>query len=265
MRETWRLLELDVYDAYTNMAIDEALMRLRSEGRSQNTLRFYRWKPSAVSIGYFQILEKEVNVDSCRRRGVDIIRRMTGGGAVYHDYEGEITYSVIVDEDNPRIPRDILKSYEIICNGIILGLGKMGMKAKFKPINDIVVNGRKISGNAQTRRRGVVVQHGTILVKTDVKTMFDVLRVTKEKISDKMIKTVEDRVTSIERETNRKADFNETYKALRDGFSATLDVELEIGELNGEEQELMEKLREKKYKVREWIFSQPKAASFESI
>lgn len=259
MGEAWRLLGFGVYDAYTNMAIDEALLTLRSEGRSPNTIRFYRWKPSAVSIGYFQILEQEVNVDACRRRGVDVVRRMTGGGAVYHDYEGEITYSIIVNQGNPKIPGDILKSYEVVCEGIVLGLERLGIKAGFKPINDIEANGRKISGNAQTRRLGVVVQHGTILIKTDVKTMFDVLKVGEEKVSDKMIKSVEERVTSIERELGKGVGFDEVFEALKYGFSEALDVELIEGTLDSAESDLAARLRNGKYRTKEWNFDRPAA------
>lgn len=259
MGEAWRLLGFGAYDAYTNMAIDEALLTLRSKGRSPNTIRFYRWKPSAVSIGYFQILEQEVNVDSCHRRGIDIIRRMTGGGAVYHDYEGEVTYSIIVDQENPKIPDDILKSYEVVCKGIVLGLERLGIRAEFKPINDIVANGRKISGNAQTRRLGVVVQHGTVLVRTDVKTMFDVLKVSEEKVSDKMIRSVEERVTSIERELGRDVGFNEVFEALKHGFSKALDVKLVEGTLDEAESELMARLRDGKYMTRMWNFDRPTA------
>ncbi len=103
------------------------------------------------------------------------------------------------------MPDDIIKSYELICGGIVDALRVLGMpKAVFRPVNDIDVNGKKISGNAQTRRWGVVVQHGTVLVDTDIRTMFTVLKVSKEKISDKLIKSVEERVTTyVARETRK--------------------------------------------------------------
>lgn len=247
---------LDVYDAYMNMAIDEALCRLRSEGKSPNTIRLYRWKPSAVSIGYFQIVEEEVSVEACKELGVDIIRRMTGGGAVYHSYEGEITYSIIVNQGHPKIPDDIIKSYELICNGLVLALKDLGMPAAFRPINDIDVNGKKISGNAQTRRWGVVVQHGTLLLDTDIRTMFTVLKVPKEKISDKMIKSVEDRVTTIKRELGH-VDFGEVEEALKKGFTEVFDAKLVKGKLSEEERRLALKLKKEKYGTADWIFKRP--------
>ena len=257
MVEEWRIMGLDVNDAYMNMAIDEAICRLRSEDKSPNTIRLYRWKPSAVSIGYFQIVDQEVDLEACKHLGVDIVRRMTGGGAVYHSYEGEVTYSVIVNQDHPKIPRDILMSYKVICSGIVMAMEDLGIKASFKPINDIEVNGKKISGNAQTRRRNVVVQHGTILLDTDIRTMFTVLKVSKEKISDKLIKSAEERVTTIRRELGRKVTFKEASEALKKSFPKVFDIKLVEGRLNGEERELASKLRKEKYCNTEWIFNRP--------
>lgn len=257
MVEEWRIIGLDINDAYMNMAIDEAICRLRTEGKSPNTIRLYRWKPSAVSIGYFQVLEQEVDVEACKYLGVDIIRRITGGGAVYHSYEGEVTYSVIVNQNHPKIPRDILKSYELICGGIVAAMDNLGIKADFRPINDIDVNGKKISGNAQTRRWNVVLQHGTILLDTDLKTMFSVLKISKEKISDKLIKSAEERVTTIRRELGRKVTFKEAAEALKISFPNIFGVELFESGLNQEEKDLAFRLRKEKYITPEWIYKRP--------
>ncbi|MEM2991477.1 MAG: biotin/lipoate A/B protein ligase family protein [Halobacteria archaeon] len=254
MENRWRLIGLSLNDAYMNMAIDEAILKLRSLKKSPNTLRFYRWNPSAVSIGYFQSVEDEVDLEACKRMGIDVIRRITGGGAVYHDFEGEITYSLIVDEENPKIPFDIIKSYEIICKGIVIGLKALGLNPEFKPINDIVIGGKKISGNAQTRKSGVILQHGTILMDSDVQTMFKVLKVSDEKIRDKLIKAVDERVTTIKKELKRKPSFEEVEKALRDGFEDALQVKLFEDGLTPEELELAKMLKESKYSSKEWIF-----------
>jgi lipoate-protein ligase A len=255
--EVWRMMGLDVNDAFRNMAVDEAICRLRSKGISPNTIRFYRWKPSAVSIGYFQLVDQEVNISECEKLGVDVTRRMTGGGAVYHAYDGEVTYSVIVNEDHPRIPKDIIKSYELICGAVVDGLRMLGIDSEFRPVNDIDVRGKKISGNAQTRRWGVVVQHGTILVDTDTRTMFRVLKVSKEKISDKLIKSAEDRVTTIRRETGRRIGFEEVTRALKTSFPKILKVGTYEEGLSDEEKALAEKLEREKYSTREWIFDRP--------
>ena len=253
MSETWRLIDMRVEDAYTQMAIDEALAFARRKGESPNTIRLYRWNPSAVSVGYFQSTRNEVDLEACGRLGVDVIRRITGGGTVFHDYEGEITYSLVAPDDDPKIPRDILSSYSLICKGVVEGLGNLGLKAEFKPINDIISGGKKISGNAQTRRYRSVLQHGTILVDCDVRKMFTVLKVSETKISDKMIEVVEERVTSIRRELGRDVSFGEARDALVSGFEEALDIHLETGKLTAHEQELSEKFREK-YRSSEWIF-----------
>jgi lipoate-protein ligase A len=247
------LVGIGAYDAYTNMAIDEALMRLRSSGRIPNTIRFYRWRPSAVSIGFFQSVEEEVDVRSCAELGVDIVRRPTGGGAVYHDGEGELTYSLVVDAGNPKVPADFLGSYRVLCEGIARGLRGLGLDARFHPVNDILVGGRKISGNAQTRRFGTVLQHGTVLLRADLSRMFQVLRIAEEKLRDKMIASARERVTTIERELGRAVGFEEASEALRAGFEEALGIELKEGALGDEERALAMELRGK-YSSREWIY-----------
>ena len=253
MTETWRLIDMRIEDAPTQMAIDEAVAMARIKHGTPNTIRLYRWNPSAVSIGYFQSIEKEVNLEACKEYGVDVIRRITGGGAVYHDYNGEITYSLVAPEDDPKIPRDILASYQLICGAIVNGLKGMGIDSEFKPVNDIVAGGKKISGNAQTRRHGVVLQHGTILVDSDIRRMFQVLRVSEAKISDKLIQAVEERVTNLRRYLNRTVTFKESRDALIKGFEDTLDITLVPGELTEPEEQLVKELHNK-YSSHEWVF-----------
>jgi lipoate-protein ligase A len=251
--EVWRLIGIETHDAYTNMAIDEALMRLRAVGRAPNTIRLYKWRPSAVSIGFFQSVEEEVDVGACAELGVDVVRRMTGGGAVYHDSEGELTYSLVVDAGNPKVPPDFLGSYRVLCDGIVRGLRSLGLDARFHPVNDVVVGGRKISGSAQTRRMGAILQHGTVLIRADVSKMFRVLRVPDEKLRDKMISAAHERVTSIERELGRGVGFEEVFEALRRGFEEALGIALEGGSLSEEERSLAMELRGK-YSSREWTY-----------
>ncbi|MFH1073217.1 MAG: biotin/lipoate A/B protein ligase family protein [Nanoarchaeota archaeon] len=191
----YRMIQLAEYSAFMNMALDEAICEAVRQGESPSTIRFYTWKPSAISIGYFQGLLNEVNIEACRQAGVDIVRRMTGGGAVYHDTNGEVTYSIIGPVDD--FPKDIIKSYEAICSHIVTALKNLGINAYFHPINDIIVDGRKISGNAQTRRNGILLQHGTILYDVDVDRMFSLLKVSDQKIADKMIQSVKKRVTRV--------------------------------------------------------------------
>ncbi|MBD3328291.1 lipoate--protein ligase family protein [Candidatus Peregrinibacteria bacterium] len=213
----WRVIALETHDANMNMAVDEAISEAVASREVPPTIRFYKWSPGAVSIGYFQSLRDEVSLSACLKQGVDYVRRRTGGGAVYHDPTGEITYSVIAPEN--IFPKGIIDSYRLICGWIIESLRLIDIEAEFKPINDIVLSadGRKISGNAQTRRKGVLLQHGTVLYDVDVKKMFSLLKVGESKIADKMIAAVEDRVSCV-RALKPELEMADLYKALVQGF-----------------------------------------------
>ncbi len=240
-----RVIKDGYHDAYTNMAIDEAILNAAIP-----TIRFYRWKPSAVSIGYFQSIYEDVNVEECRRNGVDVVRRITGGGAVYHDKEGEITYSIVIPSS---LYPDIMESYHAICDAISKALKSVGLNAEHAGINDIVVNGKKISGSAQTRRNDMLLQHGTILLKVDIKKMFSMLNVSEKKIEDKEIKRIEDRVTSVEREFGKAIDGEEIVNEMIYSFSEMLDAETYEEWLTEDEINNAELLREK-YESKEWNF-----------
>ncbi len=242
----FRLLKTGYNNAFMNMAIDESIL----QSKVMPTIRLYGWKPSAVSIGYFQSLKEEVDLGKCKEFGVDFIRRVTGGGAVYHDKE--LTYSFIAPEE--IVSKDILESYKEICVGVIKGLEKLEIKAEFAGINDIVTEGKKISGNAQTRKQGMVLQHGTILMDLDVERMFSLLKVPSEKIRDKMIKNVKERVTSIKNILGKEIGFKELSNKIADGFREALNLDLVEKELTKEELELAKWLEERKYKTKEWNF-----------
>ena len=237
-------------NAFTSMAIDEALLKLNAEGKAPNTVRFWRWFPSAVSLGCFQSVEREVDLGVAKRYGVDVVRRITGGGAVFHDHDGELTYSVVCRQG--EVPDDIIESYKLICGGLVRGFERLGLQAEFKPVNDVQVNGKKISGSAQTRRWGSVLQHGTVLISPDVRKMFELLKVSPEKISDKFIASVFERVTTVERELGRKPSFEEVMEAMSKGFESSLDVEFFEDELTNEEFALAAKLKPK-YASDEWL------------
>jgi len=254
MIERWRLLDTGLNDAFYNMALDEAISIARSRELVPNTIRFFRWNPSAVSIGYFQSMDDEVDVAACERMGVDYVRRVTGGGAVYHDRDGELTYSLIVNEDHRLIFRDIQRTYRVLCSGLVRGLRFLNVPAEFKPINDIVVNNKKISGNAQTRRFGVVHQHGTILRDVNPELMFTLLKVPSEKIRDKLIRAVEERVTSINKYLKREVSFEELKVALKRGFEEAYEIKLIPGKLTNFEKKIASKLKMEKYSTREWNF-----------
>lgn len=209
----WRLLPFTAEEAAVNMAIDEAVAEAVGRGASRPTIRFYSWSPGAVTLGCFQSTD-EVDVDACAQHGIDIVRRRTGGGAVYHDPEGEITYSVIAPER--MFGHDIPSSYRQVCGYVIDALQLLGIGSRFRPVNDIVVGGRKISGSAQTRRGGVFLQHGTLLLSIDAQRMSSLLRPSAAKTGGR---DVSELLTSIQAHSG--APRSEVLAALREGFLRT--------------------------------------------
>ncbi|NYT15276.1 MAG: lipoate--protein ligase family protein [Methanomassiliicoccales archaeon] len=242
-------MDFELKTASVNMAIDEAVSIAVGRGESPPTIRFYGWEPSAVSIGCFQSVEEEVDVEVCKEIGVDIVRRRTGAGSVYHDRDGEITYSVICPLE--MVDDDISASYRTICGWIIDALDLLGLQGQFHPINDVLVSGRKISGSAQTRRGGVFLMHGTLLYDLDPGTMFSVLKVGKEKLSDKDIVEFDERVTCILNEI--EVPWHLVLRALRVAFTSEKDWEM--GALSKKEMVQVHRLVVERYGSDEWTYS----------
>ena len=252
--EMWRLLPTDeINDYYHHMAVDEAVLNAVSQDLSSTTLRFYRWNRPAVSIGYFQAVTQEVNINNCQKDNVAIFRRMTGGGAVYKDPLGELNYSLIIKESHPMIPSNIQKSYHVIQQGIIKGLEELGLNANMAGINDIILEGKKISGNAQTRKNGVLLQHGTLLLDFDVNKMIKYLNIPLEKISDKKIAKIEDRVGTLKTHLP-SITFSDLEKAIKTGFTSTFKIKLGLDRVNNAEKALAKQLKNNKYATKEWTY-----------
>lgn len=232
-----RLLLTGTKDAFSNIAIDEALME-----SPDPVLRMYSWKPPAVSLGFFQRVQDEVDETACRKLGVDVIRRQTGGGAVFHD--NELTYSVVLR----KYPTNIFKSYEWICSAVIDGLATAGIKAEFSPLNDITVDGKKISGCAQTRRKGVLLQHGTLLLGVDIEKMFTILKVPDEKLKGKLISDVRQRVTAL------PLSFDEAVEAIKRGFEIRMGAQMFESNLTDKEIADSEQIANMKYRSKGWLY-----------
>lgn len=253
---TWRLLPLEVKDAFANMAIDEAILRARIVGIVPNTLRFYRWEPSAVSVGRFQDIFKEVNVENCRKFGVDFVRRISGGGSVYHDCEGEITYSIVVGKKDLKTT-DIFYAYKLICNGLIEAMKILGIHADFDPGNlkhcpNVLVDGRKISGSSQSHKGRILLQHGTFLVDVDLEEMFTFLRVSWAKTCMEVVPIARKKITSVTQELRSNMSIQKAYEALVEGFQKTLKMKLIEGKLTSYEEDLAERLRVEKFATDDW-------------
>lgn len=252
MSEQWRLLQTGFNSAFFNMALDKAILMLNSENRIPPTVRFYGWSPPAISFGYFQNPNEEIDINKCNQLGVDYVRRITGGGAVFH--ENELTYSIVIPESHPEIPNNILKSYERICGAVIKGLKRLEIDSEYAPINDIVTRGRKISGNAQTRKLKTVLQHGTVLIDVNVDRMFSLLKVPNEKIKNKLIADVKRRVTSIKHFLGKEISFKEVATAMKMGFEEEFHVELYLDELSRDEQKITKKFEKECFSTKEWNY-----------
>ena len=249
-------MKLETYDAATNMAIDEAILRVRIANKTPNTIRFYRWKPSAVSIGRFQNVYDEVNLNNCKKYGVDVVRRITGGGAVYHDSEGEITYSIVVKKEDLDVA-DVTEAYNKICNGLTNTLELLGVKADFNPGDpkncpNITISGRKISGSAQSYKGGTVLQHGTLLMSVDLEKMFTFLRVPWAKTRMEIANIAKKKITSVKNEIGSETTVEEAYAALVKGFQHALGIELLEDTLTREELETAEMLCWEKFANDDW-------------
>ena len=268
----WRFLNTGVNTGAMNMAIDEAVLINHAEGLVPPTLRFYTWEPSAVTLGYFQSLEKEIDIQGCKQVGVDYVRRLTGGRAVLHDRD--FTYSVIVVEDNPLIPKGILESYKELSRGIIRGLDLLGVKAEVVALADdtnkgkkkdlsvacfdspswyeVVIDGKKIVGSAQTRREGVLLQHGSILLNLDIDKLFTALKTPSEKVKERIVKDFPNRAISLDTVLGRTVVYEDLIQVMQEGFAEALGIKLLPGELTPQEVQLAKQLEQEKYASLEW-------------
>ena len=199
----WRLITDPSSRGSWNIAADYALLLSVAEGQSPPVLRFYSWSSPVITIGYFQNAETEADLAACAASNVGLIRRATGGGAVFHEHE--ITYSMIFPSDHPFAGTDILDSYTKTLEPFIQALTSFGLDAKHAPVNDIEISGCKISGSAQTRRKETVLQHGTILLDIDRAKAFRCLTVPEEKTLRKKIASPAERVTCLKEHLGERA------------------------------------------------------------
>jgi len=242
-------------NAAMNMAIDEAILQARIADKVPNTLRLYRWQPSAVSVGRNQNPENEVYLDNAKQLGVDLVRRISGGGTVYHDYEGEVTYAIVAktaDLGGNDITAVYTKIYGAVRDALrLLGTGADFSSGDAKNCPNLTVNGKKISGSSQTVTHGVVLQHGTLLRGVDLPRMFQLLKLRGASCTQ-AADIAKRKITSLETELGHKISPDTIATALSQGFRIMLKIQLEVGELTAEEKETADKLYRKKYMTDGW-------------
>jgi lipoate-protein ligase A len=253
----WRLIAEDIRDGAMNMALDEVAAETAASG-GPRTLRVYRWEPSTLSLGYHQEPET-IDRAHCERAGVDVVRRQTGGGGIYHDSWGDISYSIVAPA--AELPGDLMECYELLCEPVLEAFSRLGVPAKFAeqsrpavhepacylrelhPAHDVVVRGRKVSGNAQYRRRDAVVQHGSLTYSVDAEEHLAVF-------ADHGVSSQEfrERVTGIDEYTD--ADRAAAVAALADTLGEW--AEAEAGDWTTDELDRARERVDEKYGREEW-------------
>ncbi len=240
----FRFLTHDNHNAYFNLASEEYLLK------QTNGYYFYLWiNDPAVIVGINQNTLQEVNLAYTENNGVKVVRRLTGGGAVYHD-GGNLCYTVIAPyEENEN-------NYIKFTAPVIEYLNELGVKAEFSGRNDITVDGQKISGNAQTVYNGRIMHHGTILFNSDMEVLTRALNPSKLKVESKGIKSIRARVTNVSDHLKNKITIEEFKKGLEEKFKK---IAIEYA-FTDKDIECINKLMNEKYSTYEWnIGRSPKA------
>jgi lipoyl(octanoyl) transferase len=252
----WRFLVTEPSDGATNMAIDEAMWRGRQAGTSPATLRFFAWAPPTVSLGYGQPLDRHVDAEACRRRGVGIVRRPTGGSAIYHDGpERELTYSVAATAEDLGVSADLLDTYRWIGRALVRGLRALGAAANMVPTGrglgrdpafcfartaayEIEIGGKKVVGSAQRRQGTSFLQQGAVLLGVDEARLRALFPTTPAPL---------DSLTTLEAAIGTRPTFEEVAAVLRDAFEAEHGLSLTPGGLTDDESARVDRLVHDRY------------------
>lgn len=233
MSKTWRLLDTGLRPAAQNIALNRALLEARQAEEAPSTLRFLRFTPSAL-LGYHQSAEQELDLDYCRANGIAVQRRITGGGAIYFD-PGQIGWELYLHRSEPG-SGDMRQIARRICEAAARGIGALGAAARFRPRNDIEVDGRKVAGTGGAFDGDALLFQGTLLIEFDVARMLRVLRIPAEKLSDKAIAQAGERVTSLAELLGRVPDLDRVKTVLAAAFAGEFGVAFMPGGLNDREQ-----------------------------
>lgn len=249
----WHLIRPIPVAAVVNHALDEVLLRRVGAGEREPTLRFWGRIEPEVVIGRFQSVRNEVDEEAARRYGIQVTRRLTGGGAMFVEPENIITYSIYAPPELVA-GMSFVESYAFLDDWVIEALRSLGIDAWYEPINDITSSGGKIGGAAQARRYGAVLHHATLSYDLNSDRMLEVLRIGKEKLSDKGIASAARRVGPLRQQTNLPRDviverMIETFAQRCGGL-----VEDEVSE---EEMAEAGELIRTKYGTREWTYTLP--------
>ena len=235
----WRVLDTGCLSGAENLAWDEALLKARARGLIPDTLRYLRFSPPVALVGYHQSVEEEIRTDYCRRQGIEINRRITGGGAIYFD-EGQLGWELIASRNSFKGVTGWEAINQAICEAAAQGLRSLGVEASFRPRNDLEVRGRKISGTGAALEGEALLFQGTLLVDFNLEHLIKALRIPTEKLQALELSAAGERVTSLKEQLGRLPALSEVRRALEQGFREKLEIEAIPGEILPVERELFE-------------------------
>lgn len=248
----WTLLPNPPLKPRHQNAMDEVLLDEMAAGRRGPHIRFWNWASSAVIIGRFQSVRNEVNEDVANEMGVTISRRLTGGGAMLVEPQGSITYTIAAPESLVK-GMSFGESYEFFDSWVIDALRELGVDAWYVPLNDITSTGGKIGGAAQARKKGIALHHTTMAYQMAPGVLTRILRVGKEKLSDKGVTSADKRVGPLRQQTeiDRNDIINHMIGHFRSRFGLT------DSEFTSQELARLEELVAEKYDTDEWVYTLP--------
>ena len=235
MDKPFRVISTGLRGGRANIAFDQALIEARQENKIPDTIRFLRFRPCAL-IGIHQFLSHELKLDYCRANGIETVRRITGGGALYFD-EGQIGWELVFDRATLGLS-DLGEVTRRICEAAALGLQKLGVPARYRPRNDIEVDGRKISGTGGFFDGNLIFYQGTLLVDFDPMKMLACLHVPADKLMKHAINSAAQRVITMREVLGGVPDFENIYRSLVNGFAEGLGIIPLWGEITAHEEEL---------------------------
>jgi lipoate-protein ligase A len=253
MMAEYRLLDTGLLTAAENMALNEILTKRAGAGKSLPTMRFLRFKPDAALLGYHQRAEQELHLEFCRENGIDVNRRLTGGGVTYFQ-TSSLGWELMAPLGMTPFDQGFTRSLERICTSAAKSLSKLGVNARFRPRNDIEVDGRKISGTGGfTLEKGMLFQ-GTVLIENEIEKFMRAMNVPLEKLSKHEIDSMKDRMAFLKDYLGDSFDMEKLKAFLVEGFAKDLGITFTPGGLTGAEKaELAERLPY--FQSDEWIYA----------
>jgi len=253
MTEVWRLVNLGSRDGYFIQTVYEAVAKSVGCGRQPPTINLVYPSEPYVCIGVHQLPDLEVDMRYCEECGIPVIRRQVGGGAVYLDHNQQF-YHVILPRTHHIARAGISEFFRNVLKAVVCFYRSYGLDAAYKPVNDVVINGRKASGNGAALLHDSMVLIGNVILDFDAERAVRVLRVPDEKLRSHLVSSMGEWVTSLKRELGYVPPRDEVVRRLIECFERELNIRLEEGELSREELNEVEQLS-RMFRSREWLYA----------